>query len=79
VQPSRRHCLYASLALLACLLLASRTNAETLTITRSPPSATFEIDGRAAGTRLYAIEYPGGYFHKTHTIFGSRLDHSMTV
>jgi hypothetical protein len=79
MQPSRRHCLYASLALLACLLLASRTNAETLTITSSPAGATVEIDGRAAGTTPYKIEYPGGYFHKTHTVFGSRLDHSMTV
>jgi hypothetical protein len=79
MQPSRRHCLYALLALLACLLLASRTNAETLAITSSPAGATVEIDGRAAGTTPYKIEYPGGYFHKTHTVFGSRLDHSMTV
>lgn len=79
MQPSRRHCLYASLALLACLLLASRTNAETLTITSSPAGASVEIDGLAAGTTPFKIEYPGGYFHKTHTVFGSRLDHSITV
>src|SRR5277367_1450008 len=79
MQPSRRHCLYASLALLACLLLAPRTNAETLTITSSPPGASVEIDGHAAGTTPYTIDYPGGYFHKTHTVFGARLDHSMTV
>ncbi len=79
MQPSRRHCLYASLALLACLLLASRTNAETLTITSSPAGASVEIDGLAAGTTPFKIEYPGGYFHKTHTVFGSRLDHSITA
>ncbi len=79
MQPSRRHCLYASLALLACLLLAPRTNAETLTITSSPAGASVEIDGHAAGTTPYTIDYPGGYFHKTHTVFGARLDHSMTV
>jgi hypothetical protein len=79
MQPSRRHCLYASLALLACLLLASRTNAETLTITSSPAGAFVEIDGLASGTTPFKIEYPGGYFHKTHTVFGSRLDHSITV
>jgi hypothetical protein len=79
MQPSRRHCLCASLALLGCSLLASRTNAETLTIASSPAGASVEIDGHAAGTTPYKIEYPGGYFHKTHTVFGSRLDHSMTV
>jgi hypothetical protein len=79
MQPSRRQCLYASLALLACLLLAPRTNAETLTITSSPAGATVEIDGLAAGTTPFKIEYPGGYFHKPHTVFGSRLDHSITV
>jgi hypothetical protein len=79
MQPSRRHCLFASLALLACLLLAPRTNAETLTITSSPPGASVEIDGHSAGTTPYTIDYPGGYFHKTHTVFGARLDHSMTV
>ncbi len=79
MQPSRRHCLCASLALLACLPLAPRTNAETLTITSSPAGAAVEIDGHAAGTTPCTIEYPGGYFHKTHTVFGSRLDHSMTV
>jgi hypothetical protein len=79
MQPSRRHCLCASLALLACSLLAPRTNAETLTITSTPAGASVEIDGHTAGTTPYKIEYPGGYFHKTHTVFGSRLDHSMTV
>jgi hypothetical protein len=79
MQPSRRHCLYASLALLACLPLAPRTTAETLTITSSPVGASVEMDGLAAGTTPFKIDYPGGYFHKTHTVFGSRLDHSMTV
>jgi hypothetical protein len=78
MQPSRRHCLYASLALLLCLL-APRTHAETLTITSSPPGATVEIDGLVAGTTPYATDFPGGYFHKTHTAFGTRLEHSMVV
>src|SRR5271163_1494059 len=79
MQPSRRHCLYASLALLVCLLPAPRTHAETLTITSSPAGASVEIDGHAAGTTPFTIDYPGGYFHKTHTVFGTRLDHSITV
>jgi PEGA domain len=78
MQPSRRHCLYASLALALCLL-APRTHAETLTITSSPPGATVEIDGLVAGTTPYETDFPGGYFHKTHTAFGSRLEHSMVV
>jgi len=78
MQPSRRHCLYASLALLLCLL-APRTHAETLTITSSPPGATVEIDGLVAGTTPYETDFPGGYFHKTHTAFGERLGHSMVV
>jgi len=76
MQPSRRHCICASLALLASLL-APRTHAETLTITSSPAGATIEINGSVAGTTPYRTDYPGGYFHKTHTVFGSRLEHSM--
>jgi len=77
MQPSRRHCLCASLALLAFLPLAPRTHAETLTITSSPPGATIEINGSVAGTTPYKTDYPGGYFHKAHTVFSSRLEHSM--
>ena len=78
MQPSRRHCICASLALLLCLL-APRTHAETLTIASSPPGATVEIDGLVAGKTPLALKYPGGYFHKTHTVFGQRLEHSITV
>lgn len=79
MRPSGRHCSCASLALFACLALASRTNAETLTITSSPVGASIEINGITAGTTPYKIDYPGGYFHKPRTVFSSRLDHSMTV
>jgi S1-C subfamily serine protease len=79
MQPSRRHCLYASLALLAFCAAAQRTFAETLTITSSPPGATVEIDGIVVGKTPYQMKAPGGYFHKTHTVFGQRLEHSMTV
>jgi len=78
MQPSRRHCICASLALLLCLL-APRTHAETLTIASSPTGATVEIDGLVAGTTPYQTDFPGGYFHKTHTAFGARLEHSMVV
>jgi hypothetical protein len=50
-----------------------------LTITSSPPGATVEISGMVAGTTPYKTDFPGGYFHKTHTVFGARLDHSITL
>ncbi|HTX16094.1 MAG TPA: PEGA domain-containing protein [Candidatus Baltobacteraceae bacterium] len=78
MQPSRRHCLCASVALVLCLL-APRTHAETLTITSSPPGATVEIDGLVVGSTPYESDFPGGYFHKTHTAFGTRLEHSMVL
>lgn len=79
MRPSGRQCLYASLAVVVCLALASRTNAENLTITSSPPGAAVEINGKPAGSTPYQTDYPGGYFHKPHTVFSSRLDHAMTV
>jgi hypothetical protein len=79
MQPSRRHCLCASLALLTFCVAAQRTFAETLTITSSPPGATVEIDGIAAGTTPYRVDYPGSYFHKPHTVFTARLEHTMVL
>jgi hypothetical protein len=79
MRPSRQHCPCASLALLAFALGAPRTHAETLTITSTPPGATVEIDGLVAGTTPYKTQFPGGYFHKTHTAFGSRLEHAITL
>jgi hypothetical protein len=79
MQPSRRPCFYASLALFAFLLCPPRTNAEALTITSSPSGATVEIDGIVVGTTPYQVKYPGGYFHKTKTVLGDRLEHAMVV
>ena len=79
MQASRRHCICASLALLALCALGPRTHAETLTITSTPAGATVEIGGMVAGTTPYETDYPGGYFHKTHTVFGARLEHSMVL
>jgi len=79
MQPSRHKCLFASLALLVFLLLAPRAPAESLTITTTPPGATVEIEGIIVGTTPYKVDYPGGYFHKTKTVFGERLEHPITV
>jgi hypothetical protein len=79
MQASWRRHIYASFALLAASLLAPRTHADNLTITSSPPGAAIEIDGSAAGVTPYHIKYPGGYFHKPHSVFGERLEHSIKV
>jgi serine protease Do len=79
MQPSRQHCLYASLALVLLSLLGPRAHADTLTITSTPPGATVEIDGVVMGKTPCKINYPGGFFHKTHSVFGEKLEHPMTV
>lgn len=79
MQPSRRHCFYALLALLAAFPLAWPTHASKLTITTTPSGATVKINGRVAGTTPYTAKYPGGYFHKPHTAFGAHLNHAIHV
>src|SRR5215470_8293771 len=62
--------------LLACPVC---TLAEKLRITSNPTGATVEIDGVAAGTTPFEKDYPGGYFHKTRTVLGKRLEHPMVA
>lgn len=61
------------------LLFAARVSAEKLTITSTPPGATVEINGIAVGTTPFEKDYPGGYFHRTHTSLGSRLEHPLVA
>ena len=75
--PSRRHCLFASLALLAITAWAPQSSAETLTITSTPPGATVEINGVVTCKTPCQLKYPGGYFHKTKTVFGTKLQYGM--
>lgn len=79
MQPSRHYCLFASLAILLFLLVPPLVSAETLTITSSPPGAEIEIAGMASGNTPYRTDYPGGYFHKPHTVFSARLEHALTL
>src|ERR1700690_550648 len=79
MQPSRRHCIYASLVVLGLLLPVTRAFAETFKVTSTPSGATIEVDGSVAGTTPFQIEYPSGYFHKTHTVFGSKIEHSLVL
>jgi serine protease Do len=65
--------------LLAMLLFCGPGNvwAEELKITSNPPGATVELNGVDAGTTPFVKSFPGGYFHRTHTAFGQRLEHPL--
>ena len=66
-------------ALLLLLGIAVAAKAEKLEITSNPAGATVEIDGVAVGTTPYEKDFPGGYFHRTKTALGSRLEHAMVA
>ncbi|MGB6843816.1 MAG: trypsin-like peptidase domain-containing protein [Candidatus Acidiferrales bacterium] len=72
-------CLRVFLFALWCAPLAAGAAGESLVIKSSPPGATVEIDGIVVGTTPYELKCPGGYFHKTKTVFGARLEHAMTA
>jgi PEGA domain len=74
-----RICLPAVAGLLATFALMPRACAESFNITSAPSGANVEIDGAIVGTTPFHTDYPGGYFHKTHTVFGARLEHAMTL
>lgn len=72
----------SQLALCALLILfvcPRQVLADKLRITSTPPGAAVEIDGVNIGTTPFEKEYPGGYFHKTHTALGTRLGHPMVA
>src|SRR3989454_7536579 len=68
--------LCAALLLLAC---PARALADKLQITSNPSGATVELDGLTVGTTPFEKDFPGGYFHKTRTSLGSRLEHPMVA
>jgi serine protease Do len=68
--------LWCALSVSVCTPLA---RADTLKITSTPSGATVEINGVAVGTTPYEQEVPGGYFHKTKTALGRRLQNPMAV
>ena len=57
----------------------SATHAEKLRITSTPPAARVEINGIAVGPAPFEKDYPGGCFHKSKTIVGSRLGHFLAA
>jgi hypothetical protein len=68
-----------ALTILSALLAALPAAAEKLHITSNPPGATVSIDGVAEGITPFDKDFPGGYFHRTHTALGSRLEHAMVA
>jgi Trypsin-like peptidase domain/PEGA domain len=70
---------FVALILSALLIAAVPAAAEKLHITSNPPGATVSIDGVAEGVTPFDKDFPGGYFHRTHTSLGSRLGHAMVV
>src|SRR5438093_5265027 len=61
------------------LLCPSRAAADKLQITSTPAGAKVELDGVAAGVTPFEKDFPGGYFHKTRTSMGSRLEHPLVA
>lgn len=51
--------------------------AQSLKIDSNPPGAAVELDGVPAGTTPLDKKFPGGYFHRTKTALGQRLEHPM--
>src|SRR5882762_8629765 len=68
--------LCAALFLLSC---PAPIFADKLQITSNPSGATVELDGVAVGATPFEKEFPGGYFHKTRTSMGSRLEHPVVA
>src|SRR5216684_3799135 len=65
-----------ALLLLCC---PQRAAADKLQVTSTPPGATVELDGVIAGTTPFEKDFPGGYFRKTRTSMGARLEHPVVA
>lgn len=78
----RRILLFVFLPLLflfSSLGLPRFSSAQSLKITSDPPGATVELDGVPVGTTPFEKKFPGGFFHRTRTVLGERLDHPMVA
>jgi len=75
-QPSLNR-LSVIVSLLLCFVAPS--SAESLKITSNPPGASVELNGALAGTTPFEKSFPGGYFRRTHTVIGQRLEHPLVA
>lgn len=69
----------AIVGVVVCAAIAPGVRAESFKVTSTPTGAAVEIDGAVVGTTPFEADYPGGYFHKTHTVFSARLEHRMVL
>src|ERR1700760_287476 len=67
------------IVLLIEVLFPAIAQADKLTITSVPAGATVEIDGVKVGTTPFMKDYPGGYFRRTKTALGARLEHPLVA
>jgi len=74
-----RKVLAAIAGVVVFVAIAPGVRAESFKITSTPAGASVEIDGAVVGTTPFEVDYPGGYFHKTHTVFSARLEHRMVL
>ncbi|HTZ49672.1 MAG TPA: PEGA domain-containing protein [Verrucomicrobiae bacterium] len=65
--------------MLVSLSLPNLSSAQSLKIDSDPPGATVELDGVPAGATPLDKKFPGGFFHRTKTAFGQRLEHPMVA
>ena len=77
ISPARA--VIVGVCLAAALLLPASLSADTLKITSTPSGATVELDGVVVGKTPYRVKYPGGYFRRTKTVYGTMLQHPMRV
>ena len=79
--PSRqRHLsLCAFTVFLSVPCLTPQVHADKLQITSTPPGATVELDGVPEGITPFEKEVPGGFFHRTRTVVGARLEHPLVA
>lgn len=67
------------LAFTGALFLCNPALAEKLKITSTPSGATVELNGVPVGKTPFEKNFPGGYFHKTRTLIGARLEHPLVA
>lgn len=67
------------LSAFAFLLCARVASGQTLKITSEPSGARVEINGVQVGITPYEAKVPGGYFKKTKTVFGKRLEEPLVA
>jgi serine protease Do len=72
-------CIYTMIVAGLLSICAASASANTLTITSNPPGAEVEMDGLVVGKTPYKTDMPGGYFHKTHMRFSTRLEHAIVI